>query len=57
MMLYLPAFYQHVVNVHFDIAANLIFNDLVDEVLVCGSRILPIKGHDFVTIESLVCDK
>lgn len=39
MQYHLLTFYQHVVNIHFDIAADLIFKDFVDKVLVCGPHV------------------
>lgn len=52
-MLHMPTFHQHVVNVHFDVATDLIFKDIVDNILVCGSHIFHTKGHQ----KSLVCKK
>lgn len=39
MQYHLLTFYQHVVNIHFDVAADLIFKDFVDKVLVCGPHV------------------
>lgn len=57
MAFYMLALYQHIINIYFNILANLIFKDLVNEILICGSYILQVKWHHFIVVEPLVYDK
>lgn len=50
-------FLQHVINIYFYVTTNMVFKNLVDKVLVCGSSIFQIKGYHFVAIKPLVYDK
>lgn len=52
-MLHLPARYQHVINVYLNVATDLVFDNLIDKMLVRGSHILQAKKHYFVVVEPL----
>ena len=51
------AFHKHVVYVHLHVSPNLLGKHLVYKSLVCCPDVLQLKWHDFVTEESLACDK
>lgn len=57
MLISLVTFYQNVIDVNFHIMANLIFEDLVDEILVSSSNVLQPKGNDFIIVQHPVSDE
>lgn len=57
MILYLSTFYQHIINTHLDIVANMVFKDFVDKMLVYGPCTFQVKEHHFIVVKPLVCGK
>jgi hypothetical protein len=53
----LHAFYQHIVDVDFNISADLVLEHFVHQPLISGSSILQPKGHHSVTIETSISHK
>ena len=46
-----------VVNVHLDIASDLLLEVVLHHTLVCGTRVLQPEGHRCVTVNTKGCDE
>lgn len=45
---------EHVINICFNIPAKLVFENMVDQVLICGPGIFEMERHDPITAHQVV---
>ena len=50
-------FHEHVIDVDLHIATDLIFEDFIDQPLICSFDIFETKRHNFVAVQAFVGDK